>query len=148
MIPQSLIIFVAFGVVSGFAFGSYLIDLKNTNELVFVEGPSVSVFTDKADYKRGENVNIRIINSGSVPIMFSDSYYGLEITGLSGRVMYSPSTDKEITMLEPQDEVEFVWNQLKNNGKTVLEGVYKIKSQGEDNQGNTIKKSTTITIWK
>lgn len=148
MIPQSLIIFVAFGVVSGFAFGSYLIDLKNTNELVFVEGPSVSVFTDKADYKRGENVKIRIINSGSVPIIFSDSSYGLEITGLSGRVMFSPSTDKEITILEPQDEVEFVWNQLKNNGKTVLEGVYKIKSQGEDNQGNTIKKSTTITIWK
>ena len=148
MIPQSLIIFVAFGVVSGFAFGSYLIDLKNTNELVFVEGPSVSVFTDKADYKRGENVNIRIINSGTVPIIFSDSYYGLEVTGLSGRVMYSPSTDKEITTLEPEDEVEFVWNQLKNNGKTVLEGVYKIKSQGEDNQGNTIKKSTTITIWK
>lgn len=141
-------IFVAFGVVSGFAFGSYLIDLKNTNELVFVEGTSISIFTDKADYKIGENINIRIINSGSVPIIFSDSYYGLEITGLSGRLMYNPSSDKEITMLEPHDEAEFIWNQIKNNGKTVLEGVYKIKSQGEDNQGNMIEKSTTITIWK
>jgi len=141
-------IFVAFGVVSGFAFGSYLIDLKNTNELVFVEGPSISIFTDKADYKIGENINIRIINSGSVPIIFSDSYYGLEITGLSGRLMYNPSSDKEITILEPHDEAKFIWNQIKNNGKTVLEGVYKIKSQGEDNQGNMIEKSTTITIWK
>lgn len=148
MIPQSLIIFVAFGVVSGFAFGSYLIDLKNTNELVFVDGPSISIFTDKADYKIGENINIRIINSGSIPMIFSDSYYGLEITGLSGRVIYDPSSDKEIITLEPHDEVEFVWHQIKNNGETVLDGVYKIKSQGKDNQGNIIKKSTTITIWK
>lgn len=148
MIPKSLTIFIAFGVVSGFAFGSYLIDLKNTNELVFVEGSDVSIFTDKADYKTGEAIKIRIVNSGSVPLSFSDATYGLKITGLSGRLMYEPSVEEIPSDLEPSDEIQFVWNQHKNNGKAVLDGVYKISTQAQDPDGTQIKKSTTITIWK
>ncbi|MDX1595736.1 MAG: hypothetical protein R3327_02225 [Nitrosopumilaceae archaeon] len=141
-------IFIAFGVVSGFAFGSYLIDLKNTNELIFVEGTSLTVFTDMADYKLGDNIKIRIINSGSVPLTFSNNAYGLEITGLSGRLLYSPDSVPNITKLEPHDEVHFIWNQIKNNGEQVLEGVYKVSAQGIDPNGNNVKKSTTVTIWK
>lgn len=148
MIPKSLTIFIAFGVVSGFAFGSYLIDLKNTNELVFVEGSDVSIFTDKADYKTGEAIKIRIVNSGSVPLSFSDATYDLEITGLSGRLMYEPRVEEVPSDLEPRDEIQFVWNQHKNNGKAVLDGVYKISTQAQDPNGIQIKKSTTITIWK
>ena len=33
-----------------------------------------------------------------------------------------------ITSLEPQEEFEFIWNQKKNDGKQVLEGIYKITS--------------------
>ena len=148
MIPKSLSIFIAFGVVSGFAFGSYLIDLKNTNELIFVEGTSLTVFTDLADYKLGDNINIRIINSGSVPITFSNTAYGLEITGLSGKLLFNPDSEQVLTTLEPHAEIQFVWNQTKNNGEQVLEGVYKVSAQGTVPGGNNIKKSTTITIWK
>ena len=149
-----MVIFVSFGVVSGFALGSYLIDLKNTNELVFVEGPSLSIFSDKSDYKRGENITIRIINSGSETLYFSDSSYGLRITGLSGILMYSPPVTAESKEpkfeLQPKQEISFVWDQIKNDGASTIEGVYKISSKTTENNslGKPIEKSTTITIWK
>ncbi len=151
MIPKSLVIFVSFGVVSGFAFGSYLIDLKNTNELVFVDGPSLTVMTEKADYKRGEEIKITIVNSGDETLYFSDSSYGVKISGLSGILMYSPPVESEELSfeLEPKEEVSFVWDQVKNNGESAMEGVYKVSSKtGNTSKGKPLEKSTTITIWK
>ena len=46
------------------------------------------------------------------------------------------------------DEVTFSWDQIKNDGDTALEGVYKISAKGLDMDGNIVEKSTTITIWK
>lgn len=134
--------------ISGLAFGVYLIDLKNTGQLVFVDGPSISVVTEKTDFKQGEEINIRIINSGTEDLTFSDSSYGLRITGLSGILMYSPVSAQVISKLEPRDEIEFSWDQIKNDGDTALEGLYKISAKGMDSQGNKIEKSTTVTIWK
>ena len=152
MSSKTLIGFIVVGVVAGLVFGLYLIDVKNTNQLVFVEGPSLSIVTEKFDFKKGEQIKIRLINSGTIPLSFSDSSYGLRITGLSGMLMYSPEKLEDSTsnayLLNPKEEVEFVWDQIKNDGDLILEGLYKIHFKGFDPDSNKIEKSTTITIWK
>ncbi|MFQ5782272.1 MAG: hypothetical protein ACE5GR_04355 [Nitrosopumilus sp.] len=148
MFAKNLVIFVSIGIIAGLVFGVYLIDVKNTPQLVFVEGPSISIVTEKFDFKRGEDIKIRIVNSGTVPLIFSDASYGLQITGLSGILMYSPTATQVISELNPGDEVEFSWDQIKNDGNTALEGLYKISAKGVDPQENKVEKSTTVTIWK
>ncbi len=148
MLAKSLVFFIGIGVVTGLTFGIYLIDVKNTSQLVFVEGSSISVVTEKFDFKKGEEVIIRIVNSGTVPLTFSDASYGLRITGLSGILMYTPVSSQVISNLEPGDEISFSWNQIKNDGDTVLEGLYKISAKGMNDEENNVEKSTTIAIWK
>lgn len=147
MFAKSLVIFVGVGILSGFLFGMYLLDFKNTSQLVYVDGPSLSIVTEKSNFKKTEEIKIRIINSGTVPLDFSDGSYILRITGLSGMLMYSPSTEL-ISKIGPGDEVEIVWNQIKNDGDAALEGLYKISTKGMDPQANFIEKSITINIWK
>ena len=134
--------------ITSFVFGLYLIDVKNTSQLVFVEGNSISIVTEKFDFKKGEEIKIRIVNSGTTVLNFSDSSYGLKITGLSGILMYSPDTDMVISKLEPGDETSFSWDQIKNDGDDALEGLYKISVKGIDEFGINVEKSTTVTIWK
>ena len=138
--------------MAGFVFGLYLIDVKNTNQLVFVDGPSISVVTEKFDFQKGEEIKIRIINSGTIPLTFTDSSYGLRITGLSGMLMYSPENFQESNLesysLAPKEEIEFVWDQIKNDGDSTLEGLYMIYSKGFSPEDKKVEKSTTITIWK
>lgn len=149
MLAKSLVLFIGIGLVAGLVFGLYLIDVKITSQLVFVEGSSISIVTEKSDFKKGEEITIRIVNSGTVPLTFSDTSYGLRITGLSGILMFSPViSDDVISNLDPKDEITFSWNQIKNDGNTSLEGLYKISAKGIDNEGNTVEKSTTVTIWK
>ena len=148
MLAKSLIIFVCVGIVTGLVFGIYLIDFKNTTQLVFVEGSSISIVTEKFDFNQDELIQIRIVNSGTTELTFSDSSYGLKITGLSGILMYFPISVQMISTLEPGDEILFSWDQIKNDGDAVLEGVYKISAKGLDVQGNIVEKSTTVTIWK
>jgi hypothetical protein len=148
LLAKSLVLFIGIGVIAGLGFGVYLIDVKNTSQLVYVEGPSVSIVTEKSDFKIGEEIKIRVVNSGTIPLTFSDSSYGLKITGLSGILMYTPVSAQVISYLEPGDEIEFSWDQIKNDGDTALEGLYKISSKGVDGQGKTVERSTTVTIWK
>ena len=148
MLAKSLVIFIGVGIVAGFAFGIYLIDFKTTSQLEFVEGSSLSIVTEKFDFKQDELIQIKIINSGTNALTFSDSSYGLKITGLSGILMYSPISAQVVSTLEPRDEIIFLWDQIKNDGDTALEGVYKISAKGLDMDGNIIEKSTTITTWK
>jgi len=149
LLAKSLVLFIGIGVVAGLVFGVYLIDVKITSQLVFVEGSSISIVTEKSDFKKGEAIIIRIVNSGTVPLTFSDASYGLRITGLSGILMFSPViSDDVISNLDPKDEIIFSWNQIKNNGDESLEGLYKISAKGIDNEGNNVEKSTIVTIWK
>ena len=148
LLAKSLVLFIGIGVIAGLGFGIYLMDVKNTSQLVFVDGPSVSVVTEKSDFKKGEEITVRVVNSGTVPLTFSDASYGLRITGLSGILMYSPVSAQVVSHLDPGDEVEFSWNQIKNDGDTALEGLYKISVKGTDDMGKSVEKSTTITIWK
>ena len=148
MLAKSLVIFIGVGLISAFVFGLYLIDVKNTSQLVFVEGNSLSIVTEKFDFKKSEEIKIRIVNSGTTILNFSDSSYGLKITGLSGILMYSPDADLVSSKLEPGDEVSFSWDQIKNDGDDALEGLYKISVKGTDESGINVDKSTTVTIWK
>jgi hypothetical protein len=148
LLAKSLVIFIVVGIIAGFTFGVYLIDFKTTTQLVFVEGTSLSIVTEKFDFKQNELIQIRIINSGTNELTFSDSSYGLKITGLSGILIYSPLSAQVISILEPGDEIIFSWDQIKNDGNTALEGVYKISAKGMDTDRNNIEKSTTVTIWK
>ena len=145
---KSLVIFISVGIIAGFAFGVYLIDFKTTTQLVFVEGTSLSIVTEKFDFKQNELIQIKIVNSGTNALTFFDSSYGLKITGLSGILIYSPISAEVISTLDPGDEVIFSWDQIKNDGDTALEGVYKISAKGMDIDENNIEKSTTVTIWK
>ena len=148
MLAKSLVVFIGIGLLSGLAFGVYLIDVKNTNQLVFVEGSSISIITEKFDFKKNDTIKIQIVNSGTIPLTFSDTSYNLKITGLSGILMYSPVATQMISTLEPHDQIEFLWNQIKDNGEPVVEGLYKISVSGQDEQKNKVEKSITITIWK
>jgi len=148
LLSKSLVIFIGVGLISALALGIYLIDVKNTSQLIFVEGNSVSIVTEKFDFKQGEEVSLRIVNSGTTPLVFSDASYGLKITGLSGILMYSPVSAQVISTLDPGAEITFSWDQIKNDGNLVLEGLYKISVKGADKQGNVVERSTTVTIWK
>ena len=148
MLAKSLIIFITVGIIIGFAFGIYLIDYKTTTQLVFVEGSSISIVTEKFDFKQDELIQIRIINSGTNQLFFPDSSYGLKITGLSGILMYSPISTQIISTLDPGIEIIFSWDQIKNNGDAALDGVYKISVKGIDADGNNVGKSIIVTIWK
>ena len=148
MLSKSLVIFTAVGLVSALALGIYLIDVKSTSQLIFVEGNSVSIVTEKFDFKQGDEITLRVVNSGTAPLVFSDASYGLKITGLSGTLMYSPISAQVISELAPGDEIVFSWDQIKNDGNPVLEGLYKISVNGADKEGNTVERSTTVTIWK
>ncbi len=148
MLAKSLVIFIGVGVLAGFVFGFYLLDMKNTNQLVFVDGSSISIVTEKSDFKKGEEIKITIINSGTTPLIFSDTSYGLKISGLFGIMMYSPPASQVITTLKPNEKIVFVWDQMKYDNLPVLEGLYKISSNGIDSMGNKVEKSITINIWK
>ena len=148
MIPRGLILATCVGVVAGAILGVIFVDSKNPNELNFQEGSSLSILTEKTDFKKGEIIRIRIINSGSVSLTFSDASYGLKISGLDGILLYSPISAQVISVLEPKEEKSFEWDQIKNDGDSMLEGTYKISSSAMDNLEKTIKKSITINIYK
>ena len=149
MLSKSLSLFVGIGIISGLLFGVYLIDVKSTSQLVYVEGPGISVLTEKTDFKQGEEIKIKIVNSGTTPLAY-DVSSGLRITGLSGILMYSPSfsADKVVSTLEPNQEINISWDQVNNDGEPALEGLYKINAIATDDQGKKVERSTTITIWK
>ncbi|MFB3048125.1 MAG: hypothetical protein ACE1YV_03145 [Nitrosopumilaceae archaeon] len=148
MLPRGLIIAILIGVLAGGIFGAFFLNLQDFNRLEYVDGPSLSIITLKTDYEIGEDIEIRIINSGTQVLTFSDASYGLKITGLNGRELYSPISAQVISKLEPKQEMTFVWDQIKNDGDPLQRGTYKITSRANDAQEKTVKKSITINIYK
>ena len=147
MFPRGLIMAVVIGIIAGAIVGVLLVTQKNGEQLEFVVGPSISIVTDKTDFEQGEQISIKIINSGTSPLTFSDASYGLKITGLDGRVLFYPVSAQVISTLEPTEEISFVWDQIKNDGDQAAAGTYKIISNALDGD-KTIKKSITINIYK
>src|SRR3990167_274653 len=116
MIPRGVIIGITVGVVAATIFGIFALTINSQRQqLVFVEGHSLSIITEKTDFSLGENIQIKIINTGTTPLVFSDASYGLQIVGLDGRILYSPIAAQVISTLEPKEERTFVWDQITND---------------------------------
>ena len=148
MFPRGLILAVALGVTAGPLFGIFLFEFGIEEQLVYVNGTSLSIVTEKTDFKLGESITIKIVNSGTDELKFPDTSYGLVIKQLDSIPVYSPISSQIISKLESHDEVDFVWNQLKNDGTQILEGTYKISVKAISINEKTIEKIITIDILK
>jgi hypothetical protein len=147
-VPRGLIIAILVGVLAGLTLGFFVNYQSNHEQLVFQEGYSISIVTEKIDFELREQVYIKIVNSGTMPVTFSDTSYGLKITGLDGILYYAPMAAQVISTLEPMEEKTFVWDQKKMDGSDSLEGRYKIIVEGFDHESNKIKKSIAINLLK
>jgi len=149
LIPKGAALFFLVGLVAAGILGMYLSHIANeVPVLVYGNGPSLTVIPDKINYHIGEMVKIRIINSGTTPLFFSDSAYGLKISRLDGTIIYSPLSVQVISKLEPKEEKIFVWDQTKNDGSKTYQGRYKIISSTYVESESMLKKSVIINILK
>ena len=147
-VPRGLLIAILIGMVSGLVVGVFENFQYNHEQLVFQEGYSISIVTEKIDFELGEQIHIKIINSGTIPLTFPDASYGLKVTGLDGVLYYTPMAAQVISTLEPKEEKTFVWNQKRMDGSDSLEGIYKIVVEGFDHENNKVKKSIVINVLK
>ena len=136
------------GMMSGLVLGLVTYTQTNHEQLVFEEGSSISIVTEKIDFKLGEQIFIKIVNSGTVPLTFPDASYGLKVTGMDGVLYYVPVAAQVVTKLEPKEEITFVWNQKKIDNTESMEGRYKIVAEGVDPENNKVKKSIAINVLK
>ena len=136
------------GLVAAGLLGYYLSQIANqVPTLVYENGPSLTIIPDKINYHLGEPVHIRIINSGTIPLTFSDASYGLKITRLDGMLVYSPLSAQVISKLDPKEEKTFVWDQTKSDGGKAYQGRYKIVSSTTEDVSASLK-SVTINLLK
>ncbi|KFM20215.1 hypothetical protein AAA799D07_00491 [Marine Group I thaumarchaeote SCGC AAA799-D07] len=149
-LPKGLTVAVCVGMISGLilGFGFVVYSQSNHEQLIFQDGSSISIVTEKIDFKLGEQISIKIVNSGTVSLTFSDASYGLKVTGMDGVLYYTPMAAQVISKLEPKEEVTFVWNQKKLDNSDSLEGRYKIVAEGIDPENNKVKKSIAINVLK
>ena len=147
-VPRGLIIAILIGMVSGLVVGVFENFQYNHEQLVFQEGYSISIVTEKIDFELGEQIHIKIVNSGTIPLTFPDTSYGLKVTGLDGVLYYTPMAAQVISTLEPKEEKTFVWNQKRMDGSDSLEGIYKIVVEGFDHENNKVKKSIVVNLLK
>jgi len=148
LIPKGAAIFFIVGLVAAGILGIYLSQIANQiPTLVYTDGPSLTIIPEKINYHLGEPVGIRIINSGTVPLTFSDASYGLKIAQLDGTIIYAPVSAQVVSKLEPKEEKNFVWDQIKTDGSKTYQGRYKIISSASSNS-EVLKKSVTINIFK
>lgn len=147
MFPKGLVIAVCTGVVSAVIFGVYLDQINSKKQgLEFVEGPSLSVITDKQNYLEGESVQIKIINSGTQTLMFSDNATKLQIRALDGTTIFSSNIQN--SRLDPKQESVFVWNQTRNDGSMIIGGRYVVESSTFTENEQKITDSVTINVLK
>jgi len=110
-VPRGLVIAILIGMLAGLTLGFFVNYQSNHEQLVFQEGTSISILTEKIDFELGEHIYIKIVNSGTIPLTFSDASYGLKVTGLDGVLYHTPMAAQVISTLEPKEEKTFVWNQ-------------------------------------
>ena len=147
-VPRGLIIAILIGMMAGLVVGFFENFQYNHEQLVFQEGSSISIVTEKIDFELGEQIHIKIVNSGTIPLTFPDASYGLKVTGLDGMPYFIPMAAQVISTLEPKEEKTFVWEQKKMDGSDSLEGRYKIIVEGFDHDNNKVKKSIVINLLK
>jgi len=147
-VPRGLVIAILIGMLAGLTLGFFVNYQSNHEQLVFQEGPSISILTEKIGFELGEHIYIKIVNSGTISLTFPNASYGLKVTGLDGVLYYTPMSAQVISTLEPDEEKTFVWNQKRMDGSDSLEGIYKIVVEGFDHENNKVKKSIVINLLK
>ena len=148
MIPKGAAIFFIVGLVAAGFLGFYLSQIANQiPTLVYTNGPSLTIIPDKINYHTVEPVHVRIINSGTAPLTFADSSYGLKIAQLDGTVIYTPISAQVVSKLEPKEEKDFVRDQIKSDGSKTYQGRYQIISSATSDS-DVLQKSVTINILK
>ena len=145
MIPKSLTISVITGVVAAGLMGMYLQQLSSQN-VVYVQGSSISGFAEKTRYSVGQSIQIQMVNSGTTKIGFSDTSPGIIIRALDGTTFFS--TVLSGLQLEPTQKHAFEWNQQKNDNSKILEGRYVVEIIAFDESGKQITDSFTLDILK
>ena len=148
MLPRGLLVGLCIGMLAGLIYGLFLFQTNPEEQLVYVDGTSLSIVTEKINFKLGEEVVIKIINSGTDELTFSDTSYGLVIKQLDSIPIYIPTSTQEISKLESHEEIIFTWNQLKNDNSPILEGTYKITVKANTIDDKIIEKIITINIFK
>ena len=148
MLPKGLILALSLGIIAGPILGIILFDIGMEEQLVYADGTSLSIVTEKINFKLGEEVVIKIINSGTDELKFSDTSYGLVIKQLDSIPIYIPISTQEISKLQSHEEIIFTWNQLKNDNNSVLECIYKITVKANTIDDKIIEKIVTINIFK
>jgi len=148
LFPRSLIFAILLGIIAGPIFGIILYEYGVEEQLVYVDGTSLSIVTEKINFKLGESISIKIINSGTDKLKFPDASYGLVIKQLDSIPIFSPVSAQVISKLDSHEEVSFVWDQMKNNDEPILEGTYKITSKAITLDGSIIEKIVIIHVFK
>ena len=148
MLPRGLLVGLCIGMLAGLIYGLFLFQTNPEEQLVYVDGTSLSIVTEKINFKLGEEVVIKIINSGTDELTFPDTSYGLVIKQLDSIPIYIPTSTQEITKLQSHEEIIFTWNQLKNDNSPILEGTYKITVKANTIDDKIIEKIITINIFK
>ena len=148
MLPKGLILALSLGIIAGPIFGFILFDIGMEEQLVYADGTSLSIVTEKINFKLGEEVVIKIINSGTDELRFPDTSYGLVIKQLDSIPVYTSTSAQEISKLQSHEEIIFTWNQLKNDNSPILEGTYKITVKANTVDDKIIEKIITINIFK
>ena len=139
---------IILGVVAGPIFGIILFEYGIEEQLTYVDGTSLSIVTEKTNFDLGEVISIKIVNSGTDELKFSDASYGLIIKQLDSIPIFSPVASQVSSKLDSHEEVSFVWDQIKNNGDPILEGTYKITSKAITLDGSIIEKIVIIHVFK
>jgi hypothetical protein len=148
LFPKGLLFAIILGVASGPIFGIILYEYVVEDQLIYVDGTSLSIVTEKTNFMLGEPISITIINSGTDELKFSDTSYGLIIKQLDSIHIFSPTSSPVISKLNSHEEVSFIWDQIKNNGDHILEGTYKITSKAITPDGSIIEKIVIIHVFK
>ena len=148
MFPKGLLFAIVLGTVSGPIFGIILYEYGVEDQLVYVDGTSLSIVTEKTNFDLGEPISIKIVNSGTDELKFHDASYGLVIKQLDSIHIFSPVSSQVISKLNSHEEITFAWDQIKNNGDQILEGTYKITSKAITLDGSIIEKIVTIHVFK
>ena len=100
MFPKGLLFAIIVGVISGPIFGIILYEYGVEDQLVYVDGTSLSIVTEKTNFTLGEPISITIINSGTDELKFSDTSYGLVIKQLDSIPIFSPISSQVISKLD------------------------------------------------
>ena len=148
MFPKGLLFAIILGIVSGPIFGIILYEYGVEDQLVYVDGTSLSIVTEKTNFDLGESISIKIVNSGTDELKFHDTSYGLVIKQLDSIHIFSPTSSPVISKLNSHEEVSFIWDQIKNNGDHILEGTYKITSKAITLDGSIMEKIVIIHVFK